>query len=333
MISRHRMISETAATGHANSSPLNRKRTNLSSSDASQPASIWAVSDIRDTQSIGKTSCHLYGDILSIKLIALDLDGTTLRHDLTVHPRVQDAFTQAKEQGVILTLATGRAYQSTFAIADRVGFEGSFVCINGAYAANNLREPIFQTFLDPIAVNGVFDFADLEDLHVSAYTTAGPIANRHSEWLEKYRKLVGKIPVPVQTSAELAKRDIHKLVIIAESHRIAGLRVNLTTNLGESPCQITESAPEYLEILPAGTNKGYGLAQLCVHLGIDRSEVAAIGDYKNDLEMLEWAGTSGAVKNALDEVKSLAQIVVNTNEEGGAGEFIEACLRLNCNGK
>ena len=59
--------------------------------------------------------------------------------------------------------------------------------------------------------------------------------------------------------------------------------------------QITESGPEYLEILPANANKGNGLAKLAQYLHLDRSEIAAIGDYRNDLEMLDWVGTAGAV--------------------------------------
>ena len=51
-------------------------------------------------------------------------------------------------------------------------------------------------------------------------------------------------------------------------------------------------------------------------------QIAAIGDYRNDIEMIKIAGLSGAVSNALGEVKQLAQFTVRSNEEGGVGEFI-----------
>ncbi|HLP00029.1 MAG TPA: HAD family hydrolase [Fimbriimonas sp.] len=268
---------------------------------------------------------------MPIRLIALDLDGTTLRHDLSVHPHVQEAFVGAREANVNLVIATGRAHQSTVSIANRIGFEGSFVCINGAYATNVHGETVFSSFLNEDVISKVLEFADHRQLHVSAYTPQGPVANRDSEWLTRYRELVKGIHVDVQAPDLLKQRSIHKLVIIADADQIPLLRADLQVELLGCGCQLTESAPQYLEILPEGTNKGNGLAQLCASMGIDRSEVAAIGDYKNDLEMLAWVGTAGAVKNALDEVKSLAQIVVNSNEDGGAGEFIFACLRLNCN--
>lgn len=204
------------------------------------------------------------------------------------------------------------------------------MCINGAFATNESGANVFSSFLDSKTISTVLQFAEERELHVSVYTPEGPVANRDSEWLAKYRELVRGIHVDVESSESLMHRKVHKLVIIAHADQIPLLRADLQVELLGSGCQLTESAPQYLEILPEGTNKGNGLAQLCASMGIDRSEVAAIGDYKNDLEMLAWVGTAGAVKNALEEVKSLAQIVVNSNEDGGAGEFIFACLRLNC---
>jgi hydroxymethylpyrimidine pyrophosphatase-like HAD family hydrolase len=59
---------------------------------------------------------------------------------------------------------------------------------------------------------------------------------------------------------------------------------------------------------------------------LHRDEVAAVGDYLNDLEMVRWAGFSGAVANATSEVREQADLVVASNDHGGAAEFIWAAL-------
>jgi hydroxymethylpyrimidine pyrophosphatase-like HAD family hydrolase len=115
---------------------------------------------------------------------------------------------------------------------------------------------------------------------------------------------------------------IFKLVFILDATILPGLRAEIEPELVSLGADLTESAPRYLEILPQNVHKGSGLTHLCEHLGIAQNEVAAIGDYRNDIEMLKFAGVSGAVANALPEIKSLADYTVSSNEEGGVGEFI-----------
>ena len=128
----------------------------------------------------------------------------------------------------------------------------------------------------------------------------------------------------------LVNMPLFKIVLICPEPEVQIHRQKLTFLEAQKMAQLTESGPEYLEILPNQANKGNGLAKLAQYLNLDQSEIAAIGDYRNDLEMLNWVGTAGAVKNALPEVISLAQIVVKSNEEGGVAEFIDHCILLNC---
>ena len=100
-------------------------------------------------------------------------------------------------------------------------------------------------------------------------------------------------------------------------------RINLQT------AALTESEPEYLEVLSANANKGLGLKALSEALGIAQGETAAIGDYLNDIEMIQWSGIGAAMGNALPEVKVSADIVVPTNEEAGVAYFIDYLIERN----
>ena len=74
----------------------------------------------------------------------------------------------------------------------------------------------------------------------------------------------------------------------------------------------------WLDLAPEGVTKASALADICGDLGIDRADVLAIGDGRNDIEMLEWAGRGVAMGQSPDELKQVADAVTLTLEEDGA---------------
>lgn len=257
-----------------------------------------------------------------IKLVAIDLDGTLLRGDHTPHPEVAIAIEEARSTGIEVVIASGRSIQSI----DRV--IAPFIPVHAAVASNGAdvwspnRANVHQSLLSHEVKQTVLEFAATRELHLSCYTPQGTVANRDSAFLTEYRTLIQGLEVPVYSYDTILNSDIFKLVFIADAGVIPELRVEIEALLSGQEVEITESAPRYLEILPRGTNKGTGLLHLCRSLEIDMGHVAAIGDYRNDLEMLQLAGLPAAVANALPEVKDLAKVVVPSNEEGGVAQFI-----------
>lgn len=79
-------------------------------------------------------------------------------------------------------------------------------------------------------------------------------------------------------------------------------------------------------VLPSGVNKSVGLQAAISDMGFSRLNVVAVGDAENDLTMLEAAGASGAVSNALDSVKAAADIVLSHARGQGVSELIERVL-------
>jgi hydroxymethylpyrimidine pyrophosphatase-like HAD family hydrolase len=73
----------------------------------------------------------------------------------------------------------------------------------------------------------------------------------------------------------------------------------------------------WLDIGPRGVDKAHGLAMVCEDLGIDPADVLALGDGRNDIEMLQWAGRGVAIGDAPDEVKAAADIVTGLFDELG----------------
>jgi Cof subfamily protein (haloacid dehalogenase superfamily) len=272
---------------------------------------------------------RLYVWLRGMKLIALDLDGTVLRADQTIHPTLVSAFSRAREAGITLAIATGRAFQSTKRIVQPFAFPGPLICSNGSQVLNDRHETIGSEFLDPDVQEYLLRYAQKHNIHVSAYSEEGVSTLQDSEWLTKYKQLVRGLEIPIIGFDALMAKTLFKIVYICEEEELPVHRQKMSFLASDGRAQLTESGPEYLEILPWRANKGNGLAKLSKYLCLDSSEIAAIGDYRNDLEMLEWVGTAGAVENALPEVKRLAQYVVKSNELGGVAEFIDRCILLN----
>jgi hypothetical protein len=88
----------------------------------------------------------------------------------------------------------------------------------------------------------------------------------------------------------------------------------------------TFSKPNYLEIIASGVNKAKGLADLIKTLGLDLSQVAALGDGENDVEMLKETGLGIAMGNASESVKLAADWLTGTNDEGGVAQAIRRLI-------
>ena len=86
--------------------------------------------------------------------------------------------------------------------------------------------------------------------------------------------------------------------------------------------RIVHSAERLVEMVPADANKGSALKRLCSEIGIPLEKTAAIGDFYNDLEMIEMAGFGIAMSNACRDVKAAASLVVSSNGQNGVAEAL-----------
>jgi Cof subfamily protein (haloacid dehalogenase superfamily) len=88
----------------------------------------------------------------------------------------------------------------------------------------------------------------------------------------------------------------------------------------------TTSGAPFVEISATGVTKASGLSRICAQLGIVPSQVAAIGDAKNDIEMIEWAGLGIAMGNSVPETKTVADAITESNQSDGLALVIETIL-------
>lgn len=113
-----------------------------------------------------------------------------------------------------------------------------------------------------------------------------------------------------------------KVMFAAEKDQVDALQRELE-NLNIQGVRIVHSAERLVEMVPADANKGSALRRLCSEIGIPLEKTAAIGDFYNDLEMIEMAGFGIAVSNSCRDVKVTASLVVSSNGQNGVAEAIE----------
>ncbi|RYG34293.1 hypothetical protein EON81_15960, partial [bacterium] len=231
-----------------------------------------------------------------------------------------------------VVLASGRIGHSIRGISEMLGLEGPIIACNGADAFGPAGENWMHHQLDRTSLDLVLDFAIENDVQANVYTRQEVTFLGDSEWSRQYLKRLNQSGdrhriVPRHKEVDQIRTlDVSKVIFVDEPGKIQRYRRKLEPQLNPHAARATESEPEYLEFLAASASKGAGLKVLAERLGIALEETAAIGDFLNDIEMLETAGFSAAVGNAIAPVQKVADVIVGTNDEGGVGEFIESIL-------
>jgi hypothetical protein len=261
-----------------------------------------------------------------IRLIALDLDGTLLTSDRELSLRAREAVQSAVDQGVIVCLASGRAVSTIFPFADQLGLAGPIVSCNGAYVLGLDREEIHHSSLPEDLARVVLEYARTNNVHTNLYTRGEVYFSQDGEWARIYRARTGITEQSVIDPAAMGAVVATKILFIDDREAILRHHEEMSKLLDSSGAEIVLSEAEYIEFLPPGIDKSVGLKAVASALSLQRHEVAAVGDYLNDLEMVRWAGFSGAVANGAAEVREQADLVVASNDNGGAAEFIWAAL-------
>lgn len=119
----------------------------------------------------------------------------------------------------------------------------------------------------------------------------------------------------------ILKNDIYKIVCLSTKEDISTLRILANEKYGHL-FQITSSELTRIEFVKKGATKLKGIKKLLEKLEIDRTEIIAIGDGENDIDMIEFAGCGIAMGNAPNIVKQAADIIADTNDNDGVGKIL-----------
>ncbi len=263
---------------------------------------------------------------MGYKLIALDIDGTIRSTEYPLSPRTRRAIGQARANGVHVTLATGRMFESAVISSSELSIDTPIVSYQGAQVSDPATgEVLWQVTLTPRMTSDALDALDGWGLEVMAYHGGDVYVAESSPWIEGYIERNDVIVHSVGDLRKAAHLGFTRLVVVGADDAIRDLEASLIGRF-DSSLHVTRSLPHFCEILNPHGGKHKALGWLCDQLGIRPDETIAFGNGYNDVHMLSWAGLAVAIDGAVDETLAVADRVAPPIEEDGAAQVIEELL-------
>ncbi|KSU64301.1 phosphoglycolate phosphatase, TA0175-type [[Bacillus] enclensis] len=243
---------------------------------------------------------------MTIKLIALDMDGTLVNHEGEVSPENEKAIQRAKEKGIHVVLSTGRSLRNCRDISDQLGRSSYLITVNGGEIYDHEYNLVDSTHLDTKLVKALWALKEKHDVYFWSSTTQGIFntQNPFDQEIDAYNWL--KFGFDIQDD------EVRKVV--------------MDELLKNEALEITNSSPTNIEINPAGVNKAAALVKVCERLDLSMEEVMAVGDSMNDIAMIRESGFGVAMGNAQEAVKEAADWVTGINTDHGVAQAIDKVL-------
>ncbi|AEE15764.1 Cof-type HAD-IIB family hydrolase [Treponema brennaborense] len=262
-------------------------------------------------------------------IIAIDLDDTLLKEDLSISDYTVSVLQRAADAGIYVTLCSGRTDNAILPYVRRLDLAGKeqgryIIAQNGASVSDlHTRREIFSRTVDPELLIYAHRAAAERGMFSEVYDASTIYVPADNEWTQTDVKLSGlKMQVVPEYEALLGKGH-PKMVIPGDPAEIQLLQAALKAAIGDK-CVIFTSKPYFLEILPYNCGKGEALEWLSDRLAIPRSRTMSFGDSMNDESMIRYAEQSVAMCNGLDAIKELARYVTEySHNEDGLARFIE----------
>lgn len=255
-----------------------------------------------------------------IRLVAIDVDGTLLnsRHEVT--PATAAAIDRVRRAGIDVVLTTSRPPRALLPIIAELGltqpavFIASQGALTGSYSAEGElrildRQPMPVALARQVAAAG-----GAAGMSVSWFATERWLVERIDDLIRQEAAIVGCAPEVAVLAVEQEGPD--KILLLAHSADSAHA-VSVPQGLVS-----LASTPTHLEVTRADVDKSDALRGLCAQRGVTPGEVLAIGDGRNDLGMLAFAGVAVAPANAHPDVLAVVDQITASNDEDGVAQTL-----------
>jgi hydroxymethylpyrimidine pyrophosphatase-like HAD family hydrolase len=271
----------------------------------------------------------------SYKLLAVDLDGTLLQHDGTIHDADARAIQHLSELGIPVSIVTGRLFSGSREAARLAKIIGPIACVDGSHIADpvtgqeHLHHAIkgdrASALCDIVGAHGVASFLFAQDaiVHDAAGVPFSPYVRTWSSNILNVDRVTNH---PFWEHA----RGVLGVVSVGPDLAISSMVSRIQRELGETASVVSFPVARYaglsaLVVRAAGTTKGTAIEFLARHHGCSTREVVVVGDWINDVPMFRVAGRSFAMGQAPDDVKQTAtdRLAATATTGGGVAEAIE----------
>jgi hypothetical protein len=271
-----------------------------------------------------------------IRLLALDLDGTVLDSHGQIPNANRTAIARAIDAGVEVAIATGRRYEFARSIFESLPAPLTLILSNGAIVKSHEGQTLMRRLLPRAAAHAVLTGAPEHRASAALIfdrPREGQVVFESIDWNDRRHRRFYEANRPFVTEhsplEDALTEDPVQVMFTggcAPMRRLFdGLREAASPEAGYSVALTEYEQRDFslVDVLQAGCSKGTALSAWAQHQGLSASEVMAIGDNLNDLEMLEYAGTPVVMRNAVDALKERGWAATASNDEAGVARAIE----------
>lgn len=256
-------------------------------------------------------------------MFVTDLDGTVLGPDLKLSRRTIEAFAALQARGCRPVIATGRMLGAAQPFAAALGLTTPLITYNGAWVrCLETHTDLLHQAIPADTVAEVLEALEASGLHVNLYQEDRVFMRSRTPEGDAYVAHARVAPVYCGSWEELGPCESTKILAIGPEARVVSVMADLQERFA-GRLWLTQSMPTFLEIAHPSVNKGAAVAHLAARWGLEASEVAAVGDGLNDVEMISWAGLGVAMGNAHPELKRQADRVTGPVDAEGVASLIE----------
>lgn len=268
---------------------------------------------------------------MTYQMIAFDMDGTLLQADQTIAPDSLTAIAEASQAGKTVVLSTGRALSELAAyLPDLPSVRYGVLASGGLVYDFSAGAVLDKLALPAPVVSQIREILQTEDVFGLVMRDGqGYVQSDKFERIGAYHKAAY---AQLYRDTAVFVNDLTSLLDQGEFEKInlyfktLDLREHYFRILASYGISLARAEGAGLELSAQGADKGEGLARLCQRLGLDLSQVIAVGDSDNDESAFRRAGLGLAMANANDLIKSLAGAIVADHNHGGCAQAIRDYL-------
>lgn len=269
---------------------------------------------------------------MAYEILVLDVDGTLMRTDKTISQRTIDEIVRIQEAGIKVAIASGRCTAGIMPTAKKIcldEFGGYIVSYNGGCISNcQTGEIIYNINLPDGIVQEIYEFSKQEKTGIMTYHDNDIIAENDAD---QYIQIDAKgCSIDIHVVEDFGKEvtyPVNKCLLTGDPDYMAGVEPKAAKAF-EGRLSVYRSEDFYVEMMPLGIDKAYGLSKLLKRLGYTRSQMICCGDGFNDISMIEYAGLGVAMENASEQVKARADYIAPHCDEDGLVDVIQRFVNV-----
>lgn len=262
------------------------------------------------------------------KLIAIDLDGTTLNNQSKITTETKKAIEYVINQGHIVSIATGRAYRTSSQFYKELQLDTPMVNFNGAWCHHPLNYNWADGYHKSLNRDLALSLTSFQKYSMVRLISAESQNQVYMDREAYYPYQVNAEFEPLEAIPFLEKNlneDPTSVNIFVEDEKyIPYIQEKVVEQYGEDVEVRTWGGPTpTLEIVSAGIQKAIGVEQIAKTYNIAREDIIAFGDEANDFEMIQYAGLGVVMSNGIDALKEVSDdITTHSNHDNGLAHYL-----------